>query len=218
MYTKYYNNLSVITPDYNNIKKRKYDQFSNYFNCKSFDYNVYDSSLYCIDNHIYFNCIIDDFNMNKLKNIVLQLRSNYSFHQTDSFIYLHINKNYNSNYGYLSALINNIDIFLTSKIPLISIVHSNISDIYIILSSLCKYSYVYKNVLITINKLQNNYWNNCNQCNSLNNIELKSNIINIFNYITNNKIKNNKLVNYLDNGFVMNSKKAKKNYLFSGII
>ena len=47
-----------------------------------------------------------------------------------------------------------------------------------------------------INKLQNNYWNNCN-CNSLNNIELKSNIINIFNYITNNKIKNNKLVNYL---------------------
>ena len=100
-------------------------------------------------------------------------------------------------------MINNIDIFLTSKIPLISIIYSNISDIYIILSSLCKYSYVYKNVLITINKLQNNYWNNCNQCNSLNNIELKSNIINIFNYITNNKIKNNKLVNYLDNGFLL---------------
>ena len=86
--------LSVSTDNYYNEKKRKYDEFSNFFKYKLFDHNIYDSSLYCIDNHIYFNTIIDDYNINKLKNIILQLKSNYPFQSDDTlFTYTLMKKN-----------------------------------------------------------------------------------------------------------------------------
>ena len=216
-----YKNLSLDTENYYNVKKRKYDEFSNSFKCKLFDHNIYDSSLYCIDNHIYFNTIINDDNIRKLKNIILQLKSNYAFKLNDIFIYIHINeKKFNKtphNYGYLSALLNNIEIFKSSNIPLVSIAHGDISDIYIFLSSLCQYSYIEKNVTVTITQLKDNFWNNCIQSNYIDN-DFKNTIIGLFNMVTNNKIKLNKISYYLDNGFVMNAKKAVKNHLFSDII
>lgn len=216
-----YKNLSLDTENYYNVKKRKYDEFSNSFKCKLFDHNIYDSSLYCIDNHIYFNTIINDDNIRKLKNIILQLKSNYAFKLNDTFIYIHINeKKFNKtphNYGYLSALLNNIEIFKSSNIPLVSIAHGDISDIYIFLSSLCQYSYIEKNVTVTITQLKDNFWNNCIQSNYIDN-DFKNTIIGLFNMVTNNKIKLNKISYYLDNGFVMNAKKAVKNHLFSDII
>tara|TARA_Y100001935_G_scaffold255649_1_gene270479 strand:+ start:1432 stop:2154 length:723 start_codon:yes stop_codon:yes gene_type:complete len=213
--------LSVSTDNYYNEKKRKYDEFSNFFKYKLFDHNIYDSSLYCIDNHIYFNTIIDDYNINKLKNIILQLKSNYPFQSDDTFIYIHINekkfKKRCSSYGYLTPLLNNIEIFKSTDIPLVSIAHGDISDIYIFLCALCQYSYIDKKITVTINQLKQNVWNNCIQSNYVD-TTLKNTIIGLFNIITDNKIKFDKISYYLDNGFVMNAKKAIKNHLFSGII
>ena len=197
-----------------NTKKLNY-YYKNPLNC---------DEILMLDNHIYFNSIINASSVNKLIEYINIIISNIKLFR-NRIVYLHIN----SKGGYINDLMNFIEYkknMYTSvsgtflpQIEIYSIIEEECVDCAILLASVCDYRFVKKKALCKLNSFnitQNgflfpNYWCGFQQCNNNNHevLTVQQHIYSMF-CSNNNKITKDKLSIYLTRFNKWNSKKYKK--------
>ena len=163
-----------------------------------------DKIILC-DNHIYFNAIVNNCNINKLIEFINSIQISYNNNILKNFektIYIHIT----SKGGFLYSLIEFIEFKKNNNIELISIIKYECNDVAIILASLCNYRVIHKKAICKLTKYNItctnlNYWGYFKQCE--NHYELISNfyneLVHLFSNIIDCKITNEKITNYLQN-------------------
>lgn len=163
------------------------------------------TKLFTIDNHIYFNFIIDSNSLHLLRLKINDITNNYIFTENDHYIYIHIN----SCGGFIKDILSNLDLF-DNSIKLISIIENNISDCAILLSGLC-YSRICKmHAKINMRVVLQNYWYLLKQC-DINEIqEFNNNLEHLFIKISNNKLSPERVQNIIKYGGRWTSKKVKR--------
>jgi len=202
-------------------------------------YNYYNNPINCnkitlVDNHIYFDSIVDDDSINKLIeyiNIINSIANKINFadnspilnnnidYEKFKIIYLHIN----SKGGYLKSLLPLLNIKKTYNIEIVSVVEKECVDCGILLASLCDYRIVKKSAVCKLTKYSVNsslnssvnipyYWNYFKQCNNdVNEINnFNSDLYHLFCNIIDSKLVNEKLQIYFQKNNVWTSKKYKK--------
>lgn len=188
-----------------------YDNYNNPLNCDNI-------TLY--NNHIAFNCIINNENIDKLILYITSIVNNKKILNYPDFIYLHIN----SLGGRLSSLQKFIDFFNTLDTQIISIIENNCNDCAILLASLCHYRIMKKDAICILSKYDviniPYYWSAFKQCeNDQQEISTFVNsLINILCNVSQSKITIQKLQNYLQYNQNWNAKKCKKLGLVDEII
>ena len=208
-----YNYLKEITNYENDSLKTFtiYDHYINPLNCDNITLH---------NNHISFNCIINNDNIDKLILYITSIINNRKILNNPEFIYLHIN----SIGGVLFALEKFINFFNTLDIQIISIIENKCCDCAILLASLCHYRIMKKNANSILAKYDviniPYYWCGFKQCE--NNpqqisIFIKS-LTNILCNVSQSKISIEKLQLYLQNNQNWNAKKCKKLGLVDEIV
>ena len=208
-----YNYLKEINNHNNNLSKTFtiYNTYSNPLNCDNI-------TLY--NNHIAFNCIINNENIDKLILYITSIVNNKKILNYPDFIYLHIN----SIGGRISSLNKFIDFFNTLDIQIISIIEKKCNDCSILLASLCHYRIMKKDAICILSKYDviniPYYWSAFKQCeNNSQEISIFVNsLINILCNVSQSKITIQKLQNYLQYNQNWNAKKCKKLGLVDEII
>ena len=211
-----YNHYSNdIYSESNNKDYKLYEIYHNIMNC--------DKIILC-DNHIHFNAIVNNCNINKLIEFINTIQISYNNNILKNFektIYIHIT----SKGGFLYSLIEFIEFKKNNNIELISIIKYECNDVAIILASLCNYRVIDKKAICKLTKYNItctnlNYWGYFKQCE--NHYELILNFYNellhLFSNIIDSKITNEKFTNYLQNYCIWDSKKYKKIGLADEII
>lgn len=188
-----------------------YDNYNNPLNCDNI-------TLY--NNHIAFNCIINNENIDKLILYITSIVNNKKILNYPDFIYLHIN----SLGGRLSSLQKFIDFFNTLDTQIISIIENKCCDCAILLACLCHYRIMKKDAICILSKYDviniPYYWCAFKQCeNEQQEISTFVNsLINILCNVSQSKITIQKLQNYLQYNQNWNAKKCKKLGLVDEII
>jgi ATP-dependent protease ClpP protease subunit len=188
-----------------------YDNYNNPLNCDNI-------TLY--NNHISFNCIINNDNIDKLILYITSIVNNKKILNYPDFIYLHIN----SLGGRLSSLQKFINFFNTLDTQIISIIENKCCDCAILLASLCHYRIIKKDAICILSKYDviniPYYWSAFKQCeNDQQEISTFVNsLINILCNFSQSKITIQKLQNYLQYNQNWNAKKCKKLGLVDEII
>tara|TARA_Y100000389_G_scaffold162171_1_gene164857 strand:+ start:304 stop:987 length:684 start_codon:yes stop_codon:yes gene_type:complete len=197
----------------NNLSKTFsiYDSYSNPLNCDNI-------TLY--NNHISFNCIINNDNITRLILYITSIVNNKKILNYPDFIYLHIN----SLGGKIYSLDKFINFFNTLDIQIISIIEKKCCDCAILLASLCHYRIMKKDAVCILSKYDvvnlPYYWCIFKQCeNDLEEISrfVKS-LTNILCNVSQSKITIEKLQFYLQNNQNWNAKKCKKLGLVDEIV
>tara|TARA_Y100000389_G_scaffold162147_1_gene164825 strand:- start:442 stop:1116 length:675 start_codon:yes stop_codon:yes gene_type:complete len=210
-----YNYLKEINNHNNNNNLSKiftiYNSYSNPLNCDNI-------TLY--NNHIAFNCIINNENIDKLILYITSIINNKKILNYPDFIYLHIN----SIGGRISSLNKFIDFFNTLDIQIISIIEKKCNDCAILLASLCHYRIMNKDAICILSKYDviniPYYWCAFKQCENESqqiSIFIKS-LTNILCNVSQSKISIEKLQIYLQNNQNWNAKKCKKLGLVDEIV
>tara|TARA_Y100000591_G_C21812727_1_gene688869 strand:+ start:637 stop:1305 length:669 start_codon:yes stop_codon:yes gene_type:complete len=208
-----YNYLKEINNHNNNLSKTFtiYNTYSNPLNCDNI-------TLY--NNHIAFNCIINNENIDKLILYITSIVNNKKILNYPDFIYLHIN----SIGGRISSLNKFIDFFNTLDIQIISIIEKKCNDCAILLASLCHYRIMKKDAICILSKYDviniPYYWSAFKQCeNDQQEISTFVNsLINILCNVSQSKITIQKLQNYLQYNQNWSAKKCKKLGLVDEIV
>ena len=188
-----------------------YDNYNNPLNCDNI-------TLY--NNHISFNCIINNDNIDKLILYITSIVNNKKILNYPDFIYLH----FNSLGGRLSSLQKFINFFNTLDTQIISIIENKCCDCAILLASLCHYRIIKKDAICILSKYDviniPYYWSAFKQCeNDQQEISTFVNsLINILCNVSQSKITIQKLQNYLQYNQNWNAKKCKKLGLVDEII
>lgn len=208
------NNVNFSQGQNNSFKL--YQNYKNTMNC--------DKIILC-DNHIYFNAIVNNYNIHKLIEFIntIQFSCKNILKEYEKTIYIHIN----SKGGFLYSLASFFEFKKNNNIELISIIDNECNDVAIILASLCNYRVINKKAICKLSKYNItctnlNYWGYFKQCENDN--ELISNfyndLVNLFcNIIDSNfKITSEKFTNYLENNCIWDCKKYKKIGLADEII
>lgn len=221
----------VLSNKRNNDNVYNYLKEINNYNCnhnllQSFTiYDNYNNPLNCDNitlhnNHISFNCIINNDNIDKLILYITSIVNNKKILNYPDFIYLHIN----SLGGRLSSLQKFIDFFNTLDSQIISIIENKCCDCAILLASLCHYRIIKKDAICILSKYDvvNSpyYWCGFKQCENESqqiSIFIKS-LTNIICNVSQSKISIEKLQIYLQNNQNWNAKKCKKLGLVDEII
>lgn len=188
-----------------------YDNYINPFNC---------DTITLQDNHIYFNSIINNDNINRLILYITLIINNKTKLNYPEFIYLHID----SLGGFIVAIKEFINFFNTLDIQIISIIENKCCDCGILLASICHYRIMKKHAICILAKhdVANipYYWCGFKQCENEPqqiSIFIKS-LTNILCNISQSKISIEKLKLYLKNNQNWNAKKCKKLGLVDEII
>lgn len=196
--------ILLLNEDLSNKEYKIYQKYKNPTNCDNI-------SLY--DNHIYFNALINNENINKLNSYIQIIINNLHLLPSNISIYLHIN----SKGGILNALHNFINLKQIITIEIISIIENEVNDSAIILAALCNYRIIKKNAYAKLSNYHSeysypNYWNYFKQCeNNICEINiLKKNIYCAFCELIDSKITKEKLDKYLDTDRIWDAKKCKK--------
>lgn len=208
----------------------------NYDSCYLYD-NYHDlatcNQIMMIDNHIYFNAIINNETISKLQEYINNIYSVYitnntiyiSKKQSDfKTIYLHIN----SKGGILSSILPFLNLKKALNIEIVSIIERECNDAAILLASLCNYRIIKKNAECKLSsytdKLQHKnlpyFWDYFKQCNNNDReiTEFKNLLYTLFCNTIDSKITIDKLDKYLNQNNIWNSKKYKKIGLADEII
>ena len=206
------------------MNKRKFEEMqlfdsSNIYNSIVYSNYIlyYKNELNCdtikiLDNHIIFHSTINNDSINKLLECINDFKNNINFSKFNNIIYLHIVS--------LGGLLDCVNKFIEFKnnhfktIEIISIIENNCTDAGFLLSSLCDFRLIKKNVICTMNQVYNNsnYWGIFNQYN--NPLEKLEYILNKIKY----KVKKEKIDKYLLQNNIWNSKKMLKIGLVDEII
>jgi hypothetical protein len=182
-----------------------------------------DKIILC-DNHIYFNAIVNNYNINKLIefiNTIVMSYNNNILKDYEKTIYIHIT----SKGGFLYSLGPFFEFKKQNNIELISIIEYECNDVAIILASLCNYRVINKKALCKLSKYNIactnlNYWGYFKQCENCNELISKfyNELVHVFCNIIESKITNEKFYKYLENYCVWDCKKYKKIGLADEII
>ena len=185
------------------------------------------NKIMLIDNHIYFNSIINETTISILLQYinVIYLNNQVCSNNYDSNnIYLHIN----SKGGQLKSILPLLEIKNKSNIEIVSIIEQECNDAAILLASICNYRIIKKNAICKLSSytdlnLSNNlpyFWDYFKQCN--NNFEeiaeFKNILYSLFTQTIDSKITIDKLSLYLNQNNNWNSKKYRKLGLADEII
>jgi hypothetical protein len=164
---------STFNPDIHH--KRKYSDTN--YNCKIINttgsklYDKYYNVLNCdklelIDNHIYFNSLVNKESIGCLIQFINYIIKNkYVFAFNDFKIYIHIN----SKGGLFYELMNFVNYRNECIYEIVSIIDKECYDSGFVLAALCSYRIISKNAKVYLSKLHcdstnNIYWNYFKQC------------------------------------------------------
>ena len=171
------------------------------------------AKIIVIDNHLYFNLLINNENLKLLKHRINDIIDEYNFNNDKRFIYLHIN----SCGGYVKDLIKNIDIFDLS-VKIISVIENNISDCAILLSGLCEKRLCKKHSKFQMRVIVQNYWYLLKQCDDIEMPEYREHLKLLFIKISKGRLTSENIEKLFQYGGQWDSKKLKRLGLIDEII
>jgi len=171
------------------------------------------SKIIVIENHLYFNLLINNENLKLLKMRINDIIEDYNFNNDKKVIYLHIN----SCGGYVKDLIKNIDIFDLS-VKIISVIENSISDCAILLSGLCETRLCKKHSKFTMRVILRNYWYLLKQCEDIEIKEYREHLKLLFIKISKQRLSGENIEKMFQYGGEWNSTKLKRLGLVDEII
>lgn len=176
-----------------------YFNYNNLCNC---------DQIFLIDNHIYFDAVINNTTIDKLIEYIILIINNISLFTTKT-IYIHIN----SKGGYLYDVLKFVEqkhLCNQNHIEVISIIDKESTDCSILLAAICNYRIIRKNAICKFNQYNDNdnYWgifkhSNTNTNNFYDILKVLFDSIDI-------KISYDKFCSYFSQNNNWNSKKMKK--------
>ena len=206
------NELIDIEPISNNDLSR-YKLYTDYFNPQTGD------KITLVDNHIYFNAIINQASISTLIQYINLVVLNFKLFNNSDFIYLHIN----SKGGYIKYLLEFIQFKKSCSISMTSIIDKECVDSGLLLAALCNYRIIHKNAECFLTGLTNGnncYWNYFKQNNDDDSeiYGFKKIIYYILCEVIDSKITTDKLDKYFQKNNTWDAKKYKKLGLADEII
>ena len=187
---------------------------------KNQDVNIIEK-IFIIDNHIYFNGIIDDKNLLLLKSKIneyivengdIQNRVDSTVDLTNCIV-IHIN----SVGGYIDSLINHIDIF-SKTVKIVTIIENRVCDCGLLFAAISTRRYIKQQARVVIRGVHNNYWYLFRQCDVENINKFNENLIELFKVATNHKLNQDRILELIKTSQEFTPKKIKRLHFIDEII
>tara|TARA_Y100000389_G_scaffold163308_1_gene166507 strand:- start:885 stop:1487 length:603 start_codon:yes stop_codon:yes gene_type:complete len=178
-------------------------------------------NIFIIDNHIYFNGIIDDINLlllkSKINHYIIE-NGNIQNHMDsivdlNNCIVIHIN----SVGGYIDSLIKNLDIF-SKRVKIVTIIENRVCDCGLLFAAVSAKRYIKQQARVVLRGVYNNYWYLFKQCDIENINKFNENLIELFKLATNNKLKQDHIQELIKTSHEFTPKKIKRLHFIDEII
>lgn len=178
-------------------------------------------NIFIIDNHIYFNGIIDDINLlllkSKINHYIIE-NGNIQNHMDsivdlNNCIVIHIN----SVGGYIDSLIKNLDIF-SKRVKIVTIIENRVCDCGLLFAAVSAKRYIKQQARVVLRGVYNNYWYLFKQCDIENINKFNENLIELFKLATNNKLKQDHIQKLIKTSQEFTPKKIKRLHFIDEII
>lgn len=178
-------------------------------------------NIFIIDNHIYFNGIINDINLLLLKSKINEYiveNGNIQNHMDSivdltNCIVIHIN----SVGGYIDSLIKNLDIF-SKRVKIVTIIENRVCDCGLLFAAVSAKRYIKQQARVVLRCVYNNYWYLFKQCDIENINKFNENLIELFKLATNHKLNQDRILELIKTSQEFTPKKIKRLHFIDEII
>ena len=197
------------------MSKRKIENISNNKNIVKIE------KVFVIDNHIYFNGLIDNQNLLLLKSKINEyiLENGNTQNHTDTSldltncIIIHIN----SSGGYVESLLNHLDIF-SNRIKIVTVIENRVCDCGLLFSALSNKRYIKQQARVVIRIVSNNYWYLFKQCEIDKIDKFIEDLSNLFIKASKNRLSRERVKQLIMTSQELTPKKIKRLHLIDEII
>jgi len=178
-------------------------------------------NIFIIDNHIYFNGIINDINLlllkSKINHYIIE-NGNIQNHMDSivdltNCIVIHIN----SVGGYIDSLIKNLDIF-SKRVKIVTIIENRVCDCGLLFAAVSAKRYIKQQARVVLRGVYNNYWYLFRQCDVENINKFNENLIELFKLATNHKLNQDRILELIKTSQEFTPKKIKRLHFIDEII
>lgn len=200
------------------MSKRKIDNTN--IEKKNNNINIVEN-IFIIDNHIYFNGIINDINLlllkSKINHYIIE-NGNIQNHMDSivdltNCIVIHIN----SVGGYIDSLIKNLDIF-SKRVKIVTIIENRVCDCGLLFAAVSAKRYIKQQARVVLRGVYNNYWYLFRQCDVENINKFNENLIELFKLATNHKLNQDRILELIKTSQEFTPKKIKRLHFIDEII
>ena len=201
------------------MSKRKIDNANIEKNTQSIIQTV--EKIFVIDNHFYFNGLIDDQNLLMLKSKINEyiVDNGYAQNIQDTVvdltncIVIHIN----SVGGYLNSILKHIDIF-NRQYKIVTIIENRVCDCGLLFAALSNKRFIKQQGRGVIRAVYNNYWYLFRQCEIDQVDKFNQELIDLFIKASRNKLTRERVIDILTQSQELSPKKIKRIFLIDEII